>query len=384
MSTFERVTNREYKNGFGDIVTSIYRHYYVSTGPHVVPHNFEMTMYDCGFYDSGAYYDHTWHTNEGHQPPCYSLTGPPRWSSADTALDTNKAYGKFADKYKDSAQNANNLLEFNQSTASILKHAKSLRDAVRAAERFDLPGLGKALGVTVSGSKKQRIIKRAKQPADLWLEYHFGWEPLVQDIGNSINVMQGVGKSGSSAGQTVHAHASSSGGYYEDLKGRVGISIRYYDSGQDSVNWQTSTSMRAKVKVSSPNVAIANQMGFVNPASVAWEAVPFSFVVDWFANVGQCLSAMTDEFGFQITNAWTTRRILQNRTFQYQLYDRANPEHELENEERYQAKYFSHSRAQGIAGPTLQVSNPLKGLGLQRGATAISLLVQQLSNLNKR
>jgi len=133
--------------------------------------------------------------------------------------------------------------------------------------------------------------------------------------------------------------------------------------------------MRGEVKISNPNVAIANQMGFVNPLSVAWEAVPFSFVVDWFANVGQCLSAMTDFAGFSVTRSWTTDRLTMTRSYTFDQMNGTGSEYH----EQYSSKYFSHSRGSGVASPTL--NSALRPIGVIRGATAISLLVQQLKSL---
>lgn len=40
-----------------------------------------------------------------------------------------------------------------------------------------------------------------------------------------------------------------------------------------------------------------SSFGVTNPASLAWELLPFSFVVDWFLPVGDFLSSLDAEFG---------------------------------------------------------------------------------------
>lgn len=59
-----------------------------------------------------------------------------------------------------------------------------------------------------------------------------------------------------------------------------------------------------------------NQLGLVNPASLAWELIPWSFVVDWFIPIGPLLSVLTapaglifisgtDNFKVQLTGPYT-------------------------------------------------------------------------------
>lgn len=35
-----------------------------------------------------------------------------------------------------------------------------------------------------------------------------------------------------------------------------------------------------------------SRLGLTNPALLAWELVPFSFVADWFVNIGDCLQSL--------------------------------------------------------------------------------------------
>lgn len=60
-------------------------------------------------------------------------------------------------------------------------------------------------------------------------------------------------------------------------------------------------------------------LGLTNPASVAWELVPFSFVVDWFAPVGDWLNALDATLGYSFLSG--TRSTIRRRTGQY----RASP-----------------------------------------------------------
>lgn len=50
----------------------------------------------------------------------------------------------------------------------------------------------------------------------------------------------------------------------------------------------------------SPLVASAEKLGLTNPASIAWELVPFSFVVDWFIPISSYIQSLTAFSGYTI------------------------------------------------------------------------------------
>jgi hypothetical protein len=49
---------------------------------------------------------------------------------------------------------------------------------------------------------------------------------------------------------------------------------------------------------------LLSQLGLANPAAVAWELVPFSFVVDWFTDAGTFINSFTDFLGCSVTNSY--------------------------------------------------------------------------------
>ena len=294
----------------------------------------------------------------------------------DAQRASNKAYAKFVDQMKDSAQNANNFLEAGQSVGTILGHVRSLAKSIESVRHGDVVGAARALGVSLDPKKGNKIKQRAKQAADRWLELHFGWVPLVQDIGNSIDIIQGTGKSSPSCMIRLKTGAGFSG--YSNNNNGTGINGFYYDTVSDNLSWSGGCAMRGLVGVENPNVAIANQLGFVNPLSVAWEAVPFSFVADWFSNVGQCLSAMSDFWGYQLHNGSTTT--LSTTVRDYDFVRRGLADGFLFKQEGYSVKHFHLNRVAGIVSPVFKITMP-KAISVTRGATAISLLVQQMNHI---
>jgi hypothetical protein len=49
-----------------------------------------------------------------------------------------------------------------------------------------------------------------------------------------------------------------------------------------------------------------NIWGLTQPVEAIWELVPFSFIVDWFFNVGETLAAFTPNYGIESLASWYT------------------------------------------------------------------------------
>lgn len=125
-----------------------------------------------------------------------------------------------------------------------------------------------------------------------WLEYRYGWSPLVQTI---YDVADAAVKQ-QLLGLTV-------------LKARSGVKKEnFIKSGTGSYSdprFQTHIQGSARVEFggvfdlpSGPNVSDWTSL---NPAGIAWELVPFSFIADWLIGVGQYLENAENYFLFRNT-----------------------------------------------------------------------------------
>lgn len=225
-----------------------------------------------------------------------------------------------------------------------------------------------------TGSRTRRILRRAdntvelrikrnaKSFADNFLEFHFGWEPLVKDIWASANIyledpFKGLGKK-----VKASAKASVKSG---------GFPVYNYTFG--TVNsWTESVVLRANTIVTNPNLRQAEQLGLLNPAVLLYELIPFSFVVNWFVNVEQILSVPTDFAGISFQYASTTRLIKLEEQSYYKYGAIMAP-----HRNRW---HLSLQRVNGISKPELAI-RPFKWPSVTRGLTAVSLLAQFLRSV---
>lgn len=182
------------------------------------------------------------------------------------------------------------------------------RARIQWAERAK-GGLGADLGLTlatwksslsmVTGAFKALANKAERaelyyrrKSSSLYLEGIFGWVPLIQDIHNAYQVLSDL--SPTARLQKVRPQETFS------LSGDLG--------GNTRGTLQTSFGVQVggRIRATNPNLALLERLGLVNPAAVAWDAVPYSFVVNWFIPVGTFLKSLSDMVGWEAQSPWTT------------------------------------------------------------------------------
>lgn len=133
-----------------------------------------------------------------------------------------------------------------------------------------------------------------------WLEYHYGWTPLVQDVYDAIEL-------NSNSVPIVHLKRT--------VRGR-----RKFTTGGNTtgafVTWTTENkfvqthrcTIGAGIKMANPTFGFLSQFDISNPASLAWDLIPYSFVVDWFIPVGDWLRMQQARVGVQFEEPYTVHK----------------------------------------------------------------------------
>lgn len=265
------------------------------------------------------------------------------------------AYDKFHKRVLPKAALALTLMDHQKSIMMIAERTKQLLSFAKSVARMDLIRAYQALNLP--SGKLTRT--KAKAPADLWLEYTFGWTPLIEDIGMAIDVLQGFPE-------------------YERVKGAksaVFTTVSPWDGGSSATTTAKLTTVcSGGVRVTNPNLLLANQLGFVNPAAVAWDAVPFSFVVDWFIPVGKFLNSYTTDLGFGIEEPMITRILEWSGTNKHVAYN------DGKTENYYNGKTISRTTSP-FHRPDLLDRRGLPEVSPWLAATTTSLLIQQLVSM---
>lgn len=275
----------------------------------------------------------------------------------------NRAYQKFKDSVVgESSQIGTFVAERKEAFGMVANRVIGLRNAYKALRRGDFRRFLRELSVDPKRKHRSKVRSAASEASGLWLEYWFGWSPTVNDLYN-------IG--------TVLAHKPLSQPYH--AASGYTLSEKTVGGGSSSSKRITSESgvyickTGAKVRVVNPDELILQQMGLLNPLSIAWEVVPFSFVVDWFSNFGDVISTCSDFSGLELTDTYTSQ--LQRTKGRFRTGRNRLPESDHLSD--YSFRVIRSSRKKGIAHPVLiypRISN--FGQSQTRAATAVSLLIQ--------
>lgn len=193
-----------------------------------------------------------------------------------------------------------------------------------------------------------------------WLEYWMVVAPTIGDIQTGLEVLTRDVHFGD-----VHSTARDKGSY------------RYYENGFFSTTDErivVTALMRLGVTLRcvNPNLALAQSLGLLNPLVTAGELLPWTWLLGWFVNWKQVLSAWTDFAGYTVSKPYTTRVIWVEGN-RYHLNKVSNVVNECE--------YFGtgiQRHVDNLSFPKLKVTVP-DGLSWQRAATSISLIVNILT-----
>jgi hypothetical protein len=180
--------------------------------------------------------------------------------------------------------------EASKTSDLILDTARRVDKAYRAFRKGDLRGIAQNLNIT-----PKRLHKS-------WLEYKYGWMPLLMDVKGAAEYFA---QQHLTRPLRFTVRASESFLKNETIAGTttfVGIpgSVHPY-SGLTTSSCETS--VKIWCELSSPHLSVVQQLGLTNPALVAWELVPFSFVFDWFIQVGDWLTACSAQQGVTVRRA---------------------------------------------------------------------------------
>ena len=200
----------------------------------------------------------------------------------------NIAYNRWRGKlFKGSASLGVTAASWHQSRDMIVSRTNSLRRT-----------LDSTIGYLEKNPNAVKRLKREREPlANQVLETEFGWRPLFADIHAALFTVCKDGQPPEWVGGV--------GRGYVDIN--VGSTSNPYYFHTETYVGQARTSYSTKVQIANPNLWLLNRLGLINPATVVWDIIPWSFVVNMFLNVNSILNSFTDTVGLNVTDMSITR-----------------------------------------------------------------------------
>lgn len=289
----------------------------------------------------------------------------------------NRAYERMVGRLGDaSSWGATSTAERKDTFGMLCVLLETVLRAANHARKGNLMGVASVLRVpyeektvvTVRRRKRKtfRFRKRvivypdgrtlAKTAGSAWLLWSYGVGPLMSDMYATVEILQAPLPSRTIRGG---AKASKSDIYSRGTPGSYFSSSKY--------DFTASVRCAVEVAVTNPDIWLANRLGLVNPVQWINEAIPFSFVVDWFSNLSSVIGSLTDFYGLRLTNPRTTS-IIDTTWTQVQGY----PSDER-RDYSFKRKYTRFRRVLSIPQPKLQFA--YERFSVQRGLNALSLLL---------
>lgn len=166
-----------------------------------------------------------------------------------------------------------------QSLTTITQSAIRIASAMRNVRKGNI---GEALrdlrGKSYRGSNFRKPVNTQAEFADAWLGIQYGWRPLIQDVYESGSFLANLLEVPFQFKCRVHKRIQASG----DVQSSIGFTQWMSPIYTEDV-WLTA------ILTEPPSIFF--KLGLTNPANLAWELLPWSFVIDWFVPVGDYLDA---------------------------------------------------------------------------------------------
>jgi hypothetical protein len=293
----------------------------------------------------------------------FSVNVMPGFSQIEAAT-LNQALARLRSKAGATAGWAENLAQMDKTRRMVVDRAVQIANFVTALRLGSFGAAARALRTPIPHN-----VSRRKGVSQNFLEFEYGLKPVVSDLQESMRALVGtefedrpiVGRARSplsSLSKTFTSDSSFVSRVIDDKRGEVHVQAR------------------ALLRITNPNLFLANQLGLIDLA-LPWKLFPFSFIVDWFVNVEQCISASTAWYGCQLLHPHLSEFTRGSRDyffFQNSTFPNGNTSGQ---ETRTLQEQVTFDRTMDIPGPVLQIK-PFKGFSLERGAQAIALVLSVL------
>lgn len=268
-----------------------------------------------------------------------------------TPNDDIELLSKFRTKIAGSSFNAGVFLgEGHQALNMISNAATRIAKALISAKKLDFASAAKHL---VGGTKRDNLRRKSSSN---WLELQYGWLPLLHDAKDGAEFL-------------AHNFA---------VPLQTIVRVRRYKEGSRTgagvpTFFKAGTQVQVKATIKERDiVALA---GLTDPASVAWELLPYSFIVDWFIPIGDYLAARG------LTQALTATYVRS----QYNVGNASGiapnqkgPDFKIVGDPQRKEFYFDGTRGPTPLNVPLPAFKPLSSvLSWKRAANAVALLVQK-------
>lgn len=157
-----------------------------------------------------------------------------------------------------------------QTVDMVVNAVQSIGGAIRDLKKGRFESAARRFGVNQRPSQLSH-----KDISGRWLELQYGWKPLISDVYEAAKAYEAI----TNGPRTSRVSVSIS------REGRK-------DTSASPFNWTGNGTIKERWRIiyeMTEQLSNARSLGLTDPASVVWELIPYSFVVDWFLPIGTYL-----------------------------------------------------------------------------------------------
>lgn len=182
--------------------------------------------------------------------------------------------------------------EGREAVGMVVDAARTLASGYRNLRRGNFTDFLRTFGLPRDSAEERRYNRRfGRDPQrtahGYWLEYTYGWTPLVGDVYNAAHTLsETVNKE---ANREIRVTARTRREDREVTPNQAMSTTPPITARKTVVTKEES---RGVWRCKPTSLDTLGSFGVLNPALVAWELLPFSFVVDWFLPVGRYLEGL--------------------------------------------------------------------------------------------
>lgn len=167
------------------------------------------------------------------------------------------------------------LAEVDKLAGTVLGTLTNLRYGVADLARLRFGQFARRFGASPPREDRVRRL-RTLDISGRFLEMRYAWEPTIKDVFAAAKAFEEI----SNGPRQL---------YFRTAKRRTLPTTCYTNYGIAS---QRVEARRSYLFEMYEEMGFARQLGLTNPATVLWERLPYSFVVDWFIPIGSYLSLL--------------------------------------------------------------------------------------------
>lgn len=164
-------------------------------------------------------------------------------------------------------------------------------------------GSGREIARVAEGRRGRNALPNSGSVAQDWLAMQYGWKPLLSDVyGGAEELARTI--SGRPPACQVRSKATTSDFLSVEVPAINSTSPPFRGNREISC---TSFGV-IEYRITDQLASLAANTGVTNPLSIAWELLPYSFVVDWFLPVGTFLNNLDFDNGIEFSRGYMSHK----------------------------------------------------------------------------